>query len=245
MSGLLGNLGGIVLAASILGAASYGLVDCLKFFSWFDLSGFENLFSGSVGGRRWPTKQKANLDQLFLALKAAYGENTMNLLMTQYRANRVKGDLLLTLNRGFRFGFSKMTEEQVICTLLNFGIDGATAHLAAEAIKKERKSVAGETPLIPVSGEAHDAKINVLTMIDKRIKASLYLANNQFATQNKVLATLISLLITSAGAAYLDYSKLISDSQELQLALAVCALIGITAVPLAPIGKDMGVALLQ
>jgi hypothetical protein len=97
-------LGTVTLAVGALGTASYGVIDGMKLIPWVDLAGFERLFSsgGAAGGRMWPTKTKAGLDPLLPALTAAYGADAMDLLKTQYRAGRTKGDLPRTLRQGVR-----------------------------------------------------------------------------------------------------------------------------------------------
>ncbi|MBI3776430.1 MAG: hypothetical protein HY273_12950 [Gammaproteobacteria bacterium] len=244
-SNLSESLGTIALAIGALGAASYGIVDGLKLISWIDLSGFERLFSqrifprsGTAGGRIWPTKHKAGLDPLFPALKVAYGADVMAVLRTQYRNGRAKGDLPRTLRQGIRIGFSMMTRDEIMRTTLGLGIAEETTRLVADALEHARKlrpPATGEmravTPVPAMGDEERAALARLETTIDARIDAALLLADNQYVTQAKVWATLVALAIA------------FGVGLELQREWYECFLVGITAVPLAPVAKDLATAL--
>lgn len=236
------DIGTIVLAVGALGVASYGIVDGLKLISWIDLSGFERLFSsaGTQGGRLWPIKHKAGLDPLFPALKIAYGADVMDVLKTQYRGGRAKGDLPRTLRQGVRIGFSMMPRDEIIHTTRRLGIAEKTAHLVADALEqalKLRPPATGQTPVVspaPSMGDEERAALARLeTTIDARIDAALLLADNQYVTQAKVWATLVALAIAFGVGFYLEPFP----------GWAKCFLVGITAVPLAPVAKDLATAL--
>ncbi len=233
-------LGTTTLAVGALGAASYGIVDGLKIIRWVDLAGFERLFTrrGAAGGRRWPFKQRMGLDPLLPVLRVAYGTDVMELLEAQYRSGRGHGDLPRTLRQGVRIGFMMMTPDEVVATATRLGVAHEVASLAAEALlwsRAQRPAAAGEaadTAGAKAIGEEHRAALARLeTTIDARIDAALALGETAYVTQTKVLATIVALSIA------------VGVGLSLGQGLAVSFVVGIAAVPLAPVAKDLATAL--
>lgn len=238
-------LGTTALAVGALGAASYGIVDGLKLFPWIDLAGFERLFSerlfsirSMTGGRRWPVTHKIGLDPLLPALKAAYGADVMELLKAQYRNARAKGDLPRTLRQGVRIGFAMMTRDEIVTSAVGLGIAEDVAALATEALLLAREQLppaAGQAvaprPAPAIGEEQRAALARLETTIDARIDAALVLAEMQYVTQTKVLATIVALAIAFAVGLHMEQDPV------------VCFVVGIAAVPLAPVAKDLATAL--
>jgi hypothetical protein len=231
-------LGTVTLAVGALGTASYGVVDGMKLIPWVELAGFERLFSGggTAGGRMWPTTTKAGLDPLLPTLTAAYGADTMDLLKTQYRAGRAKGDLPRTLRQGVRIGFGMIPTKDIEKAAAGLGVAGDVALLAAGALeltRQQRPPAAGEAPkALPTVGDEQRAALARLeTAIDARIDAALALAEMQYITQTKVLAMIVALVIAFGVGLYLGQDP------------ALCFMVGIAAVPLAPVAKDLATAL--
>lgn len=235
-------LGTTALAVGALGAASYGIVDGLKLFAWIDLAGFERLFSGTggSGGRRWPATSRVGLDPLLPPLALAYGDDVMELLKAQYRSSRAKGDLPRTLRQGVRIGFGTMEPGQIADCVMGLGLPRGTADLAAEAIHRARMlrpPASGEEERLPATGEptvseeGRSALARLETTIDARIDAALALAEIEYVTQTKVLAMVVSLAIAFGVGLYLGRS------------VVECFAVGIAAVPLAPVAKDLSTAL--
>lgn len=230
------DLGAASLAVGALGTASYGIVDALKIFSWFDLSGFENIFSCNTGGRWWPKKPKANLDQLYPALQLVYGDDAMDVYKAQYRAGRATAELKENLKRDILDGLGKMKSEAIIKTLHGLGISEKSTRLVIEGFKQERilnTQITGEaTQPSPSKSEASDALEQLKARIDTRVNAALLLANSQFTTQSRLYATGISLAFALSFGTF-----------SLGQNFGLCFLIGIAAVPLAPVAKDLSTAL--
>jgi hypothetical protein len=231
------NLGTTALAVGALGTAAYGIVDGMKFCSWIDLGGFERLFSGGgkAGGRMWPIKHKANLDPLLPALKTAYGADAMELLKSQYRSGRSKGDLPRTLRQGVRIGFSMMESEKIVYAAVGLGLTKGVATLAADTIKRglEQPLASGEEAKqeAAVIAEQRSALARLETAIDARIDADLAMADVEYVTQAKIWAMIVSIGIAIWVGWLLNQSW------------AASFVVGITAVPLAPVAKDLATAL--
>jgi hypothetical protein len=232
-------LGTVALATGGLGAAAYGVVDGLKLVPWVDLAGFERLFVSrkTKGGRFWPTQQRVGLDPLLSALQAAYGSYTVELLKAQYRNGRSKGELPRTLRQGVRIGFGVLPLDNIIQVACALGIDKQAAQQAAEALitaRNQRPPAAGEMPPaapVSVSSEERSAIARLETTIDARIDAALVLAEVQYVTQTKVIATIVALVIAFGVGTFLDAKPVVSF------------MIGLAAVPLAPVAKDLATAL--
>jgi len=233
-------LGTVTLATGGLGAAAYGVVDGLKLIPWVDLAGFERLFSSqsTKGGRHWPLQQRAGLDSLLPSLQAAYGTDVVELLKAQYRSGRSKGELPRALRQGVRIGFGVLPLDGIAWTARALGIDEQAAQQAAAALiaaRNQRPPAAGEmsptTAPASVSGEERSALARLETAIDARIDAALVLAEVQYVTQTKVMAMMVALSIALSVGHFLEAQPLVS------------LIIGIAAVPLAPVAKDLATAL--
>lgn len=241
------NLGTVALAIGALGTASYGVVDgFFKSFTWFDSAGFERIFAvgGKEGGRRWPIAYKATLDPLLPALRIAYGADVMELLRAQYRGGRVSGDLPRTLRQGVRIGFGMMELRAIESVAVELGIKEEIAFLAAQAIeqaRRQRSRVEQSTSQdestrsqeLAMTDEQRSAMARLETMIDARIDAALALADTQYVAQTKLLAMAVSLVI----------AIVLGQCTELKVNLVWCWIVGLAAVPLAPVAKDLSTAL--
>lgn len=232
-------LGTVALAVGGLGLASYGVVDGLKLFSWIDLAGFERLFGSGrkKNGRKWPLLHHSGLDPLLPALEAAYGTDSLELMKAQYRNGRSKGDLQRTLRQGIRIGFGVMSLQEITEIALAIGMDEQTANQAAVALiiaRDQRPPATGELQfkeVDPVTLGQRSALARFETSIDARIDAALVLAEVQYVTQTKVIASLVALIIAFSVGHFLKADYLVSF------------IIGISAVPLAPVAKDLATAL--
>jgi hypothetical protein len=82
-----------------------------------------------------------------------------------------------------------------------------------------------------VSSEERSALARLETAIDARIDAALVLADVQYVTQIKAIATIVALSIALIVGHFLDAKPMVS------------LMIGLAAVPLAPVAKDLATAL--
>jgi len=261
-----GTLGTAALAIGALGTASYGVVDGLKLVSWIDLAGFERIFAvgGKEGGRRFFPTHRATLDPFLPALRIAYGSDVMELLRAQYRAGRASGDLLRTLRQGVRIGFGMMAAEDITSVAVKLGIKQEVATLAAEAIDRARRQRADASPSEQsrsldepgslsepaMTDEQRSAMARLETMIDARIDAALALADRQYVTQTKLLAMLVSLAISFLVGWFIGMEgdcvaadTLVTCAAKVPAKWTWCLIVGLAAVPLAPVAKDLSTAL--
>lgn len=233
------RLGTAVLAVGALGAVAFGIVDGLKLIPWIDLAGFERLFSRSATprGRRWPMTVRANLDPLLPALQLAYGGEVIEVLKAQYRSGRGQGDLPRTLRQGVRIGLGLMSAEQIEEVARRLGLPPDTARIAGAvllATRGMRPPALGEsarTAAPAISDDDRSALARLETAIDARIDAALVLAETLYITQTKIIASVVAV-----GIALGVGTTMLHASWELSL------IVGLAAVPLAPVAHDAAAA---
>jgi len=241
VSDLAGRLGTTILAVGALGTAAFGIVDGLKMIPWIDLAGFERLFSRRVarGGRRWPTVIRGNLDPLMPALELAYGADVIEVLKAQYRSARGQGDLPRTLRQGTRIGLGLMSEADVARLAQALGLPPDTARtvgrvlVATRDVRPPALGQAAVPPMPAVTADDRAALARLETAIDARIDAALVLAETLYVTQTKLVASVVALGIAIGVGAMLH------ASWPLRI------IVGLAAVPLAPVAHDAATAIQQ
>jgi len=230
------NLGTTVLAVGALGTASFGVVDGLKLLECVDLAGFKRIFCGAVSTEVEPAARPAGatLDGLLPALEAAYGQDALTLLKAQYRCGRDKGDLPRTLRQGVRIGFGLMDAAQISRSVQAIGIPKQAADAGAEALVAERdavSSVPNDTAGAMPSDHERSAIARIESALDARIEAALSLASLDYVAKLKVMATFVSLVI-AAGVNWCLGGE-----------WPIAVVVGLAAVPFAPIAKDLATAI--
>lgn len=160
------------------------------------------------------------LGSLTATLSVAYGRDYESMLRGLYRGDQ--RDLTRTLRQGVRVGLTAANAAAVASFLGS--IDGA--QLAAVAGKAQ----SGGT----LSDDDRSLIGRYELAADARIDAALAVANADYAGTARILASAVSLLIAVATQRALG-----DDAVPLTTAI----LVGIAAVPLAPIAKDLASAL--
>lgn len=145
-------------------------------------------------------------------LRAAYGPDVEKLLRAQYRG--AQGELARVIRQGARIGLTPDNAEAV-----------ARGLGMIDAAQLKRAAVAME------SGQELPAELrNVLgrfeLAVDARVDAALTLAQDYYAGTTKIVASIVALIIAVSVGVYLGR---VFES----------VLIGLAAVPLAPIAKDV------
>ncbi len=153
------------------------------------------------------------------ALRVAYGPEYMPLLKAQYRANRTFGELPKSIRQGARVGLTPSTAE-------------ALADRIGVVSKAELKAVAGA---LQTGKNLTDSQRNILgryeLALDTRIDAALALANDKYVGYMRGLASLVSIGIALVV-------RYVTGGEYL-----TALIIGVAAVPIAPIAKDLASAL--
>ncbi len=216
------DLAALVVSAGALGAAAFGVVEALKWtpVGTLGLNAFRHL-----------------LGPLYPALASPYGKDYDALLEAQYRKGRSKGELPATVRRGVRLALS----EENAANLAEF--------VGIPAVPGERlRQIAGRVQ----SGGLLDEQDKTLLArfelaVDTRIDAAFALAENQYTGGVRCVASVLAIAIAQVAAALIAGtcgSAATSCPGAMGTAeLHVVALIvGVAAVPLAPIAKDLATA---
>lgn len=203
----------MVLAAGALGTAAFGIVEGLK---WTAL--------GRGGFKQIP---KTLGDDLMDGLHNAYGPKYSDLLMAQYRNGRGKGELPRTLRQGIRIGLRPGNAEKMAGQV--GVVDGADLTAISEKLRDGDELDAAEK-----------SKLGRFELaVDARIDAALALAERAYLGWVRGWATIFSIGLAMI-AAWVLY-KQGGDKAVFQWQLAL--IVGVAAVPLAPIAKDVSKAL--
>lgn len=185
---------------------------------------------GIVEGLKWTRLGVAGfargmrlLGPLTSALELAYGPEWPELLKALYRQGRITGDLPRTLRQGVRAGLAPDNAAEIADHL---GVGSAnTLKAAARAV------AAGKPP--------SDPQRNVLGRFelaaDARIDAALGLADSRYVVAQRLAAGAVALAIAVLVALLPQVTAGAWDVDSLGLAI----LIGLAAVPLGPISKDV------
>lgn len=181
------------------------------------VEGLKWTFIGLSGFRQIP---KLLGRPVMKALQIAYGPECMSLLRAQYRANRTSGELPKSLRQGARVGLTPETAAEL-------------ANQIGVVNEADLKAVAST---LQKGKDLTDAQRSILgryeLALDTRIDAALALANDKYIGYIRVLASAISI-----GIALGVWRT--TEGIELLEALIV----GVAAVPIAPIAKDLASAI--
>lgn len=153
------------------------------------------------------------------ALKIAYGDDYLSVLKVQYRTGRSSGDLTRSIRQGARIGLTPNNAKDLAASV--GVVDGdklqkvTEAVMAGEELDDEQRGILGRFELA----------------LDARIDAATAMANYRYANSMRVAASVVAVVIALVVAIILEANLL--------LALVV----GIAAVPIAPIAKDVATAI--
>ena len=207
----------MVLAAGALGTAAFGIVDGLKATA-IGAAGFARL--------------SAMLGPLKTALAKAYGNEFLKLLEAQYRDGRGAGPLPRTLRQGARIGLTKDNATEIVTFVGEGIVKSSELVIIAEKIAAGWKLEDTERGLL--------ARFELA--VDTRIDAAVALAEQQYVLVTRWWASGIAIVLALIAAWALGTQS--PDFLLWEKSLFIKGLIvGLVAVPLAPIAKDVASAL--
>ena len=149
------------------------------------------------------------------ALKVAYGPEYLLLLKAQYRAGRTEAQLPKTIRQGARVG---LTPDTAAGMADRMGVVEAGELVnVAEALQSGTDLFAEQTSIL---GRFELA-------LDARIDAAMALANDKYGGSLRVIASAVAIIIAIAVG--------LNVGEDLLMSLVV----GIAAVPIAPMAKDL------
>lgn len=234
------QFGGGVAAVGALGLAAFGIVESLgKAFAFtYRLPWGTTLhhwglpYVGLGAVRKMARPFRA-------ALLCAYGDGAAELVAQQYQAGRGAGSAPDTIRQGVRLGLPYLGVEKATALIASvWHMD--RAHAATLAVALQAPSVTRPADDPPTTDEAAAVALagRFAAALDARINAAFQLADQRYETVAKtaagVAAVLLALLFNWGLAAHGPTGDL-SGLFPWPLAFAI----GLVAVPLAPVAKDL------
>ena len=151
-------------------------------------------------------------------LRTAYGPDFQNLLRAQYRGDQ--RDLTRVIRQGVRVGLTAANANQA-ARFLGM-IDGERLTEAARQVEEGQE----------LSAELRNVLGRFELAVDTRIDAALMLAKSRYVGATRVTSSILAILIAVAVGVFLGEGYMFQ-----------AILVGIAAVPLAPVTKDLVSAL--
>lgn len=217
----------LALATGALGTAAFGVVEGLKWTPWIGLAGFPTLWD--------------RLGPLTQALTVAYGPAARDLIADRYRGDA--GELARLLRQGVRVG---LTPGNAVAISGFLGtLDGAALRAVLE--KRDAANAAppdpatGQSPAPAVSTTERALLARYELAADARIEAAMIVAQVRYTAVARGAATVAAILMAFAATAALRASEPIpaDGAPDLRTGWQWALIIGICAVPVAPIAKDL------
>ena len=209
-----------LLAVGAIGAAAMAVSEGFK-TCWLTPMGFKPF--------------KKNISWADKALEVAYGPKYEETLESLYRMNRSKGDLPKILRQGVRIGMTTKTAGE---------LSNVVGDCTAEQLEAVAGKVAAGELLAPGGKETPDEKRvreaakNTLGRFemaaDARIEAALSLAERHYTNGMRLGAFVVAIAL-SVGAALL----IGNHENDLYKYWIHGVIVGLIAVPIAPIAKDL------
>src|SRR5581483_151159 len=206
------DLASFILAAGALGTAAFGIVEASKYFAAIGEAGYDAL-TRVLGALADP-------------LRVAYGPQSDVLLRAQYRGDQ--RELVRLLRQGVRVGLRGANAAAVAADL---------GSLEPGSLVQAIRVATGEDDGSGHDGSARlsDAQRSLIARYelaaDARIDAALTLAQARYAGALRLLASAVAVALA------LVVASLVTERTSDDYALAV--IVGLGAVPLAPIAKDV------
>jgi hypothetical protein len=209
----LASISGVIAAIAALGTAGYGLVDTTKVF-W---GGVSNAGFGYITSALAPFAP---------ALQAAGGATWK-----------------FTLRAHWINGMSKDDQKAIAKSLIHLGLSSDNARLIALPARVDATALLTAATNVDTGVALTPADINVLGRMDAMIEATLdggfERADQLYRNASKALAALFAIILACAGEYVIQEASHSAAPGGYLLAI----LVGIVAVPLAPVAKDLSSAL--
>jgi hypothetical protein len=220
------QFGAAVTAVGAFGVAAFGLVESVG--KAFAAKGYGLPYAG-LGA------VKKAIRHLTPALRVAYGDDYLDIITHQYRAGRSTGECPDTIRQGVRLGLPFMTIDAaaaVIDSMWELDPPGAPK-TNATALAAALQAVPPASP--PPTGGVEPQALagRFATALDARILAAFEVGEEHY----EALAKLIAGVVAVGLAVGFDLGL------GAPVPLPVALIIGVVAVPLAPVAKDVSSSL--
>jgi hypothetical protein len=172
------------------------------------------------------------------ALKLAYGAHYIEIIAQQYRSDRSAGKAPDTIRQGVRLGLPFMTPDEATAVIQTvWEMDPKWSKALADALRATAGQ--GDHPALIDGVDPAALAGRFATGLDARINAAFALAEAQYETWAKTLSGAMSVVLAltfnwGLGAGLPNHGK---------FSWAIAVAIGVVAVPLAPVAKDLASSL--
>lgn len=239
-------------AVGALGLAAFGLVESVGkafAFSWAGKNGRIATWGLPYVGFGVVMKMMRPLQP---ALELAFGDQYLSTIAQQYRAGRASGQAPVTIQQGVKLGLPFLGAARAVDVIKAvWKMDDTLSVALANALQAPLPSTAAAAaaapaPAAPVSAGAPDpAQVlagRFAAALDARVTGAFGLADERYEAIAKTLAGVAAVglaLVLNYGLGGVDVHGVYAP--KLPWALAV--VIGLVAVPLAPVAKDISTKL--
>jgi hypothetical protein len=233
------QFGAGITAIGALGMAAFGVVEALG--KALAISGTRANGDGYHFGLPYAGLNvvKRAMQPLSPALKLAYGPGYFDIIAQQYRADRSAGRAPDTIRQGVRLALpflSKTRAADVISSV--WDMDRSYAEALAEALQAPTADTPPKppAPVAAASGAVDPTQAlagRFATALDARVSAAFDLADERYESQAKLWAGIASVVLA------VGFNYGLGEKFPMLLAIGI----GIVAVPLAPVAKDLSTSL--
>lgn len=212
----------MVIAVGALGTAAFGIVDGFKFIDNWAAAGFKQI-------------RKTLGEALFNSMHNAYGNGFEAFLRAQYINGRSSGEVVRSLRQGVRLGLTGENAAQMASSL---------GHIDPETLQEAASKVDEGTEL---NNKQRSIIARFEVALDARVDAALALAESKYKAVMQVRASIVAIVLSVIGSIAIhievaeDTGKLMHTFNFEDFVIAL--IVGVVAVPLAPIAKDVASAL--
>jgi len=229
-----------IVEIGALGIAAYGVVEALG--KALCIGRFEKgKWKRDVGLPYVGFREVRHLiRELGAALKLTYGDQYEEILRQQYRADRGKGQAPDTIMQGVRLGLPLLSEGEGTTLIKKvWGLEGGEAEALIRALKSEKQASSGKPPKL---GDADRSALQKLagrftTALDMRVEATFSLAEEQYQATARLWAAIAAVAMSVGYGATEGHLGALGPDALLDV------FIGLVAVPLAPVAKDLASSL--
>jgi hypothetical protein len=248
------QFGALISAIGALGVAAYGVVEALGKALTFSYTEHEKPSDppgavtprATVRGSRMRTIRwglpyvgfgavSRMAKPLAPALECSYGANYLEIIAQQYRADRGTGRAPDMIREGVKLGLPFLTVPEAEAVISHvWKMEPARALALAQALNTDTAPPAPGAPALPPETVAAQLLAGrFATALNERVTAAFLLAEEQYEAWAKMLA----------GAAAVGLAVVFNLSLNPRFPWWVAAIIGVVAVPLAPVAKDLSTSL--
>jgi hypothetical protein len=210
----IGSIGSAIAAIGALGTAAYGLLDATK------------AFGGGVSRIGWGKVQAA-----LLPFQAALAD--------------VNADWTATVRANWLNGVAKEDQKAAAKSLVRLGLSPANAAALAPAGRVDPARLVAVMTAVDQGNALVPADVAVLARFDSAVDAALDAgferADQRYRNVARLLAGIIAVALAVVAA--IAFPQYFPEGASRAAQLSKAALIGLIAVPLAPIAKDLSSAL--